>query len=103
VKKAAANCRLVSAAHSLTLIRWICVVVSMQHEQLPGQAVLLLRVAAEESADAGVRHMAAINFKNFVKRSWEKSDHEASQGKCSGSFCLGFGFYSLGCAPLGAP
>ncbi|GIL84239.1 hypothetical protein Vretimale_15865 [Volvox reticuliferus] len=52
-----------------------------QHEQLPGQAVQLLRVAAEESVDAGVRHMGAINFKNFVKRSWEKSElHEASQG-----------------------
>ncbi|GLC37117.1 hypothetical protein PLESTB_000981600 [Pleodorina starrii] len=52
-----------------------------QHEQLPGQAVQLLRVAAEDSVDAGVRHMAAINFKNFVKRSWEKSDmHESSQG-----------------------
>ncbi|GFR51386.1 hypothetical protein Agub_g13816, partial [Astrephomene gubernaculifera] len=52
-----------------------------QHEQVPGQAVQLLRVAAEESVDAGVRHMAAINFKNFVKRSWEKpNSHESSQG-----------------------
>lgn len=51
-----------------------------QHEQLPGQAVQLLRVAAEESVDAGVRTMAAINFKNFVKRSWEKSEHETGSG-----------------------
>lgn len=51
-------------------------IVTAQHEQLPGQAVQLLRVAAEESVDAGVRTMAAINFKNFVKRSWEKSEHE---------------------------
>ncbi len=55
----------------------LCIgIVAAQHEQLPGQAVQLLRVAAEESVDAGVRTMAAINFKNFVKRSWEKSEHE---------------------------
>ncbi|KXZ43736.1 hypothetical protein GPECTOR_81g184 [Gonium pectorale] len=59
-----------------------------QHEQLPGQAVSLLRVAAEESVDAGVRHMAAINFKNFVKRSWEQSDsHESGQGS-SGQYVI---------------
>ncbi|EFJ51590.1 hypothetical protein VOLCADRAFT_79706 [Volvox carteri f. nagariensis] len=61
----------------------------MQHEQLPGQAVQLLRVAAEESVDAGVRHMAAINFKNFVKRSWDKSEaHETLQGGTSTQYVI---------------
>lgn len=51
-----------------------------QHEQLPGQAVQLLRVAAEDTVDAGIRHMAAITFKNLVKRSWEKSEsHESGE------------------------
>lgn len=54
------------------------VAVLSQHEALPGQAVQLLRVAAEESVDSGVRHVAAIAFKNFVKRSWEPPQgHEA--------------------------
>ncbi|GAX74708.1 hypothetical protein CEUSTIGMA_g2156.t1 [Chlamydomonas eustigma] len=44
-----------------------------QNETVSGQAVNLLRVAAEDSVDAAVRQVAAISFKNLVKRSWDSS------------------------------
>uniref|UniRef100_A0A7R9YU85 Importin N-terminal domain-containing protein n=1 Tax=Chlamydomonas euryale TaxID=1486919 RepID=A0A7R9YU85_9CHLO len=42
-----------------------------QHEAVQGQAVNMLRVAAEEQVDAAVRQVAAISFKNLVKKYWE--------------------------------
>lgn len=42
-----------------------------QHEGDRGQVVSLLRIAAEPSVDLGVRHIAAITFKNAVKRRWD--------------------------------
>jgi hypothetical protein len=50
-----------------------------QNEQLPGQAVQLLRVATEDSVDPGIRTMGAISFKNLVKRSWERPEHETGE------------------------
>jgi hypothetical protein len=47
---------------------------SPQHEGDRGHAVNLLRVAAEPTVDVGVRHMAAIAFKNAAKRRWDPSD-----------------------------
>ncbi|KAI8465003.1 MAG: armadillo-type protein [Monoraphidium minutum] len=43
----------------------------LQHEGDRGLVVSLLRVAAEPSVDLGVRHIAAITFKNAVKRRWD--------------------------------
>jgi hypothetical protein len=43
----------------------------LQHKHAPGQLVNLLRVALEESVDASVRQVAAISFKNVVKRDWQ--------------------------------
>jgi len=43
----------------------------MQHDAVPGQVVNLLRVAAEDSVDMGIRQQAVIAFKNLVKRSWD--------------------------------
>lgn len=42
-----------------------------QHEGDRGQVVNLLRIAAEPSVDLGIRHIAAITFKNAVKRRWD--------------------------------
>lgn len=42
-----------------------------QAEAVKGQAVNLLRVAAEESVDPAVRQVAAISFKNLCRRSWD--------------------------------
>jgi len=52
------------------------------HEVAPGQAVNLLRVAAEGSVDMGIRQQGVIAFKNLIKKSWdvqEKSEaHQIS-------------------------
>lgn len=42
-----------------------------QHKHSRGQIVNLLRVAMEESLDPSVRQVAAISFKNAVKRDWD--------------------------------
>lgn len=38
---------------------------------MPGQLVNLLRVAVEESLDVGIRQVAAITFKNAVRKDWD--------------------------------
>ena len=48
-----------------------CDVLQFQHEQ--GQLVNLLRVAMEDSLDIGLRQVAAITFKNLVKKEWDPS------------------------------
>ncbi|KAG1660790.1 hypothetical protein FOA52_011331 [Chlamydomonas sp. UWO 241] len=50
-----------------------------QHEVAQGQVVNLLRVAAEETVDAAVRQVAAISFKNLVKKNWEAPSEGAYQ------------------------
>lgn len=47
---------------------------STQHEGDRGQLVNLLRVAAEPTVDLGTRHIAAITFKNAVRRRWDPSE-----------------------------
>lgn len=42
----------------------------LQCKHARGQVVNLLRVALEDSVDAPVRQVAAISFKNLVKRDW---------------------------------
>lgn len=49
----------------------IAILTYTQGETLKGQAVNLLRVAAEESVDAAVRQVASISFKNLCRRSWD--------------------------------
>jgi len=46
----------------------------LQHEGDRGQVVNLLRIAAEPSVDLGIRHIAAITFKNTVKRRWDPEE-----------------------------
>lgn len=45
-------------------------VTAPQHKHAPGQVVNLLRVALEEGVDPAARQVAAIGFKNLVKRDW---------------------------------
>jgi hypothetical protein len=42
--------------------------------------VNLLRVAAEPTVDLGIRHIAAITFKNAVKRRWDPEKDGAQWG-----------------------
>ncbi len=62
----------------------ICILyVCTQLEPSPGFGIALLRTAAEAQLDAGVRQVAAINFKNYVKRSWEAVEPRfQEQGQC---------------------
>lgn len=61
-----------SAAHSYACKEMICAsLMCLQLEPNPGYGIAMLRAAAEAQLDAGVRQVAAINFKNYVKRSWE--------------------------------
>ena len=48
-----------------------CAGVQFQHVQ--GQLVNLLRVAVEDSMDIGLRQIAAITFKNLVRKDWDPS------------------------------
>lgn len=50
-----------------------------QVQHRPGYLVNLLRVAMEGGIDASVRQVAAITFKNLVKRDWE---HAGEKGRC---------------------
>lgn len=44
--------------------------------------VSLLRIAAEPTVDLGIRHIAAITFKNAVKRRWDpERDGERGAGR----------------------
>jgi hypothetical protein len=54
-------------AHLVASPAWL----DPQHKYARGQIVNLLRVALEESVDPAVRQVAAISFKNLVKRDWE--------------------------------
>ncbi len=64
----------VAAFHALrfTLTCWV-----LQSKHARGQIVNLLRVALEDSVDPAVRQVAAISFKNLVKRDW------ADEGACN--------------------
>ena len=53
----------------------VCLALQFQHEQ--GQLVNLLRVAMEESLDLGLRQVAAIAFKNLVRKEWDPSGAHA--------------------------
>ena len=46
----------------------------MQYQHGKGQLVNLLRASVEESIDEGVRQVAAISFKNAVKKGWDYRD-----------------------------
>lgn len=48
-----------------------------QHEAVPGLVVALLRVCMRPDADMGVRQVAAIQFKNTVKRRWGSEEDAA--------------------------
>ena len=43
----------------------------LQFQHVEGQLVNLLRVAVEDSLDVGIRQVAAISFKNLVRKDWE--------------------------------
>lgn len=64
------------AAASLRLAPSCCPCPLVQHKHARGQVVNLLRVALEDSVDPAVRQVAAISFKNLVKRDW------AAEGAC---------------------
>lgn len=49
-----------------------------QSKHARGQVVNLLRVSLEEGCDPAVRQVAAISFKNLVKRDWEAEEGKAS-------------------------
>lgn len=61
------------SANPINAMHFACRMTS-QAELVPGQIVALLRVAAEGTVDAAVRQVAAIAFKNLVRRSWENED-----------------------------
>ncbi|BDA47636.1 Importin-7 [Coccomyxa sp. Obi] len=42
-----------------------------QFQHVEGQLVNLLRVAVEDSLDVGIRQVAAISFKNLVRKDWD--------------------------------
>jgi len=48
-----------------------------QHQWAKGHVVNLLRASVEESVDESIRQVAAISFKNSVKKGWEVSEEEA--------------------------
>jgi hypothetical protein len=77
-----------------------------QHEGDRGQVVALLRIAAEPSVDMGVRHIAAITFKNAVKRRWDPEQDGAPMSAalaCSSMPAWGARAGSQHCAPLSDP
>lgn len=43
----------------------------LQFQHVEGQLVNLLRVAVEDSLDVGIRQVAAISFKNLVRKDWD--------------------------------
>ena len=45
----------------------------LQFQHVQGQLVNLLRVAVEDSMDLGLRQIAAITFKNLVRKDWDPS------------------------------
>ncbi|KAL4855989.1 Importin beta-like SAD2 [Chlorella vulgaris] len=49
-----------------------------QSKHARGQVVSLLRVALEDSVDPAVRQVAAISFKNLVKRDWDVEEGKVS-------------------------
>jgi hypothetical protein len=60
----------------------------LQHEKAPGQIVNLLRVAAEQTVDINVRQVAAISFKNIVKRNWEPAEGMISDSSSSSTISI---------------
>lgn len=54
----------------------------------------LLRVAVEDSLDVGIRQVAAISFKNLVRKDW---DPQGAAGHLSFSFTIWHG--PLSCVP----
>ena len=43
----------------------------LQYQHAPGHMTSLLRVAVEDSVDPSIRQVAAITFKNLVKKDWD--------------------------------
>lgn len=68
---AAAAAPLAHAAHVLGKCALRPALSCPQHKHARGQVANLLRVALEEGVSPAVRQVAAISFKNLVKRDWE--------------------------------
>lgn len=66
----------------------------LQFQHAEGQLVNLLRVAVEDSLDVGIRQVAAISFKNLVRKDW---DPQGAAGHLSFSFTIWHG--PLSCVP----
>ena len=56
----------------------------MSVEKQAGYSILLLQLADSEQVEMPVRLAAAINFKNFVKRSWRIVDDDNKVGDGQG-------------------
>ena len=68
----------------------------LQSKHAPGQIVNLLRVALEDSVDPATRQVAAISFKNLVKRDW------AAEGGCWQAYrCSTAAVHLVSCATHG--